>query len=73
MKVLLMVVVPLLTSGVLPKLLAMIGIRLPHGVLSALGAGGAGAGARGGIEGAAGGGGVAESFTSLVNLAKMFA
>ncbi|CAI7639114.1 unnamed protein product [Penicillium pancosmium] len=55
-KVLMLVIVPLLTSGVLPKLLAMIGLRLPHGVMSALGGAGA-SGARGGMGGMGGGGG----------------
>ena len=67
MKVLLMVIVPLLTSGVLPKLLAMIGIRLPHAVVSALG------GAPKPREDMAGGRGVSEHISSLVNIAKMFA
>ncbi|CAI7565024.1 unnamed protein product [Penicillium discolor] len=53
MKVFMMVIVPLLTSGVLPKLLAMIGIRLPHAVTSALGgatkSSGAAAGGRGDV------------------------
>lgn len=71
-KVLMLVIVPLLTSGVLPKLLAMIGLRLPHGVMSALGGGG-GAGARG-MGGMGGGaGGMSENLTSLMNIAKMFA
>ncbi|RMJ26642.1 hypothetical protein PHISP_02514 [Aspergillus sp. HF37] len=51
-KVLFMVVVPLLTSGVLPKLFAMIGVRLPQGLLGGkfaqvLGAGAAGSGSGG--------------------------
>ncbi|KAJ5678623.1 hypothetical protein N7462_006867 [Penicillium macrosclerotiorum] len=70
-KVFLLVILPLLTSGVLPKLLAMIGIRLPHGITSALGGAGAGA-ARGGLEGM-GGKGLSESVNGLVSLAKMFA
>ncbi|CAI7615111.1 unnamed protein product [Penicillium glandicola] len=68
MKVFMMVIVPLLTSGVLPKLLAMIGIRLPHAVTSALG------GASKSRDGAAGGGrGMSENISSLMNIAKMFA
>lgn len=65
-----MVIVPLLTSGVLPKLLAMIGIRLPHAVTSALG------GATklsGGGDGGGGGRGMSENISSLMNIAKMFA
>lgn len=70
LKVFMLVILPLLTSGILPKLLAMIGIRLPHGALSALG-GGPPAGARGigGMESK----GLSDSVNSLVSLAKMFA
>ncbi|KAJ5650064.1 uncharacterized protein N7484_003787 [Penicillium longicatenatum] len=68
MKVLMLVVLPLLTSGVLPKLLAMIGIRLPHGVMGALG-GSSGARGMGGMESK----GLSESVNSLMSLAKMFA
>lgn len=74
-KVFLLVIVPLLTSGVLPKLLAMVGLRLPHGVASALG-GGPGPGARAMGGGGGGGmqsGGISESVNSLVSIAKMFA
>ncbi|KAJ5085661.1 hypothetical protein N7532_010432 [Penicillium argentinense] len=71
-KVLMLVIIPLLTSGVLPKLLAMIGLRLPHGLISALG--GSTGGARGGGFGAMDGGrGMSENLTSLMNIAKMFA
>lgn len=69
MKVFMMVIVPLLTSGVLPKLLAMIGIRLPHAVISALG--GNAPKAAGFAE--AGGRGISENINSLMNIAKMFA
>lgn len=74
-KVLMLVIVPLLTSGVLPKLLAMVGLRLPHGVMSALGGSGGGGGGRGGFGEMAGGGGkgMSENLTSLMNIAKMFA
>ncbi|KGO76793.1 hypothetical protein PITC_089970 [Penicillium italicum] len=65
LKVFMMVIVPLLTSGVLPKLLAMIGIRLPHAVTSALG---------GGAKSNGGGSrGVSENMSSLMNIARMFA
>lgn len=67
MKVFMMVIVPLLTSGVLPKLLAMIGIRLPHAVTSALGGAAKPSGA------GAGGRGMSENISSLMNIAKMFA
>jgi hypothetical protein len=75
-KVFFLVILPLLTSGVLVKLLAMVGLRLPHGVASALG--GAGGAARGlggmeGLGGAGGGKGLSESVSGLVSLAKMFA
>ncbi|KAJ5172309.1 hypothetical protein N7492_004902 [Penicillium capsulatum] len=70
MKVFLLVVLPLLTSGVLPKLLGMIGVRLPHGVLTALG--GAAPGARGAMDGLENKG-LSESVNSLMSLAKMFA
>lgn len=75
-KVLLLVIVPLLTSGVLPKLLAVVGIRLPHGLISALGGGSAGATRGGGGGGGgfgAGGPGLSENLNSLMNIAKMFA
>jgi hypothetical protein len=68
MKVFLMVIVPLLTSGVLPKLLSMIGIHLPHAVMSALGGGAPKA--QGFAEG---GRGIGENLNSLMNIAKMFA
>ncbi|KAJ5364422.1 uncharacterized protein N7496_010135 [Penicillium cataractarum] len=73
-KVFLLVILPLLTSGVLPKLLAMVGLRLPHGVASALGSAGAARGGLGGMEGVGGAGkGLSESVSGLVSLAKMFA
>ncbi|KAJ5911280.1 uncharacterized protein N7473_000583 [Penicillium subrubescens] len=76
-KVFFLVILPLLTSGVLVKLLAMVGLRLPHGVASALGGAGGGARGFGGMEGAmggvGGGKGLSESVSGLVSLAKMFA
>lgn len=66
-KVFMMVIVPLLTSGVLPKLLGMIGIRLPHAVISALG------GSAPKPQGFADSRGIGENITSLMNIAKMFA
>ncbi|KAA8652256.1 uncharacterized protein ATNIH1004_001160 [Aspergillus tanneri] len=66
-KVLLLVVVPLLTSGVLQKLFAMIGIRLPRNLLGSLG----GQSSQGG-GGGGGGSGMAENITGLMNVAKMF-
>lgn len=69
-KVFMLVIAPLITSGVLVKLLAMVGLRLPHGLVSALGGGASGA--RGGY-GEVGGNGLSESVSSLMNVAKMFA
>ncbi|KAJ5818324.1 hypothetical protein N7474_003915 [Penicillium riverlandense] len=73
-KVLLLVIVPLLTSGVLPKLLGMVGLRLPPGVMHALGGSAANPG-HGGIGGGLGGmGGMGgKGLSELVSLAKMFA
>lgn len=70
MKVFMLVILPLITSGVLVKLLAMVGLRLPHGVMSALGGGASSA--RAGYGGL-GGNGLSESVNSLMNIAKMFA
>lgn len=72
MKVFMLVVLPLLTSGVLPKLLGLIGIRLPHGALAALGGSAPGARGGGGMEGFEGKG-LSDNISSLMNLAKMFA
>lgn len=69
MKVFMMVIVPLLTSGVLPKLLGFIGIRLPHAVISALG----GSVPKPAGYPEAGGRGISENINSLMNIAKMFA
>jgi hypothetical protein len=71
MKVFMLVIVPLVTSGVLVKLLAMVGLRLPQGILSALG-GGASHSARGGF-GEPQGPGFSEGISGLMSLAKMFA
>ncbi|KAJ5083812.1 hypothetical protein N7456_013239 [Penicillium angulare] len=68
MKVFMLVILPLLTSGILPKLLAMIGVRLPGGVLSALGGSSHGARGIGGMENK----GLSDSVNSLVSLAKAF-
>lgn len=70
MKVFMLVILPLLTSGVLVKLLAMVGVRLPHGIMTALG--GSAPGARGGF-GKFEGKGLSESVNGLMSLAKMFA
>ncbi|GFF49294.1 hypothetical protein IFM46972_08765 [Aspergillus udagawae] len=60
-KVLFMVIIPLLTSGVLQKLLAIIGIRLPHS-LSGHSSG----------AGRVGEGGMNDNLSGLMNIAKMF-
>ncbi|KAJ5184612.1 hypothetical protein N7491_007517 [Penicillium cf. griseofulvum] len=76
LKVFMMVIVPLLTSGVLPKLLAMIGIRLPHAITSALGGASKSSGSMGGMGdmmGGGGGRGMSENIGSLMSIAKMFA
>lgn len=71
LKVFLLVILPLLTSGVLPKLLGMVGLRLPPGVLNALG--GSAANYSRGELGAIGGSGLSENVNRLMNIAKMFA
>jgi hypothetical protein len=75
MKVFLMVIMPLLTGGVLPKLLATVGISLPRGLMNNLpgGLGGHSGGGSGlGGFGAAGGSGLGGSVGGLMTLAKMF-
>ncbi|KAK2738273.1 hypothetical protein FQN57_007136 [Myotisia sp. PD_48] len=60
MKTLMMVVMPLLTSGVLAKLLSVVGVRLPHSL------------SRGGSDfGSSGGSGFGD-MSGLFSLAKMF-
>ncbi|KAL4868771.1 hypothetical protein BDV12DRAFT_168990 [Aspergillus spectabilis] len=61
MKVLMLVVVPLITSGVLVKLFAMVGVRLPKHVF-----GGSSSSPRSG-----GDGGMAGNINGLMNIAKM--
>lgn len=61
-----LVIMPLLTSGVLQKLLAIIGLRLPKGLVGNLG--NTFNGGRGGFGEAASGGGLKE----LMNIAKSF-
>lgn len=73
-RVFLLVIVPLITGGVLQKLLAMVGLRLPGGLTghrsefeqitrsSGLGS----------LSGAMGGGGLGESVNGLMTIAKMF-
>lgn len=55
-----LVIVPLLTSGVLPKLLSMIGVHLPPGLLG------------GKLASAGGAGGLSEGAGGLMKLAKDF-
>lgn len=80
-KVFFLVIMPLITSGVIVKLLAMIGIRLPRGVFGGLAGGGGGGRGGGGGGGRYGygydggfstGGGVQESVNGLMSIAKMF-
>ncbi|PGH07642.1 hypothetical protein GX51_01651 [Blastomyces parvus] len=63
MKVFFMVVMPLITGGVLQKLLSVVGVRLPPSL-----GGGHGGGLRGGNGGV---GGLGESVGGLVSLAKI--
>ncbi|PWY76187.1 hypothetical protein BO70DRAFT_90719 [Aspergillus heteromorphus CBS 117.55] len=58
MKVMMLVVIPLLTSGVLQKLLALIGIRLPKNLF-------------GGNSPRSGGNGLSDNLHGLMNIAKM--
>lgn len=70
-----MVIMPLLTGGVLQKLLATVGVSLPRGLTNDLPGGVRGrSGGRNGLGefGAAGGSGLGESVNGLMNLAKMF-
>jgi hypothetical protein len=69
MKVFLMVIMPLLTGGVLQKLLATVGVSLPRGLTNSLPGGSRGLG---GEFGAAGGSGLGQSVNSLMSVAKMF-
>lgn len=62
-KVFMMVIMPLFTSGALQKLLSMIGLRLPKGIFGDLGKA-LGGGSGGGMDG----GGLKE----LMNIAKSF-
>lgn len=74
MKVFMLVIVPLITGGILQKLLAMVGLRLPGG-LGNIANGGRGGSRDGyGDYGRSGGGdnGLGESVKGLMNIAKMF-
>lgn len=81
-KVFLLVIVPLITGGVLQKLLGMVGIRMPRALSGLLGngaggmTGGGGGGdgyyRDGGSGGSGAGEGLKESVNGLVSLAKMF-
>lgn len=63
LKVFLLVIMPLITGGILQKLLSVIGVRLPKGL-----GGGSDGGHRGGGESS----GVEDGVKSLMTLAKMF-
>ncbi|KKZ61008.1 hypothetical protein EMCG_04344 [[Emmonsia] crescens] len=76
-KVFFMVIMPLITGGVLQKLLAVVGVRLPPSLGGGHGAGFKGGHSGGGLSGilgggGGGGGGLGESVGGLVSLAKMF-
>jgi hypothetical protein len=82
MKVFMLVIMPLLTGGVLTKMLGMAGIRLPGGLENMMGGGQRRMFARGGARDFEGGtslpgmmggiGSVAESLGPVMNIAKMF-
>jgi hypothetical protein len=75
-KVFLLVIVPLITGGILQKLLAMVGLRLPRSLRGDKGgSGGYGRdyGTGGGLGGSGlGGSGLGESVKGLMTIAKMF-
>ncbi|KAL2828664.1 hypothetical protein BDW59DRAFT_159463 [Aspergillus cavernicola] len=64
-KVLMLVVVPLITSGVLLKLFAMIGVHLPKNIFGGSSSSKSGGGDGGGMAGMAG------NINGLMNIAKM--
>lgn len=72
MKVFLLVIMPLITGGILQKLLATVGLRLPGGLMGDSHK--YSAGGRGGFNGVggAGSGGLGDSVNGLMTLAKMF-
>lgn len=72
-KVFMMVIVPLITGGILQKLLAMVGLRLPGG-LGNIGNGRHGGGGYGdyGRAGSGGDNGLGDSLKGLVSIAKNF-
>lgn len=67
MKVFFLVILPLITGGVLQKLLASVGIRIPG--LAALSKGGGGGGSHDPLSGE----GIAGGVSGLMSLAKAFA
>ena len=85
LKVFMLVIMPLLTSGALMKLLSMFGVRLPRNIEGIFGGGSRGTGergryyARGGARDFGGGtalpgmgGGIGESVSGIMKLAQMF-
>jgi hypothetical protein len=64
MKVFMLVIMPLITGGLLQKLLSVVGVRLPKGLGG--GSGGGGGGHRGGDSG------LQDGVQGLMTLAKMF-
>lgn len=67
-KVFFMVIMPLITGGVLQKLLGAVGVRVPKSLMSSSSPSGSRSG--GGFEG--GGNGIGESLNGLMSVAKMF-
>jgi hypothetical protein len=82
MKVFMLVIMPLLTSGALVKLLSRLGVRLPGNIAGMFGGAGSRATryfSRGGARDFGGGtalpgmgGGIGESVSGIVKLAQMF-
>ena len=71
-KVFFLVVLPLITGGVLQKLLSMVGIRMPRSLSGLMGKSGGSSGGYGGSGSSGGGEGLKDSVSGLVSLAKMF-
>lgn len=77
-KVFLFVIVPLITGGVLQKLLAMVGLRLPSGLVGnrsefeQISRRSSSLGGLGGLAGGVGGAGLGDSINGLMTVAKMF-
>jgi len=70
-KVFLLVIVPLITGGILQKLLAIFGVRLPRSLTGDKGRNGRN-GRNGSRDGVGGGSGLGDSIKGLMTIAKMF-